>query len=141
MTAVLMLVLRIFLVVILFLFIFWAFRVVWLSLDRDKKTTRRIRGTLLKLETTQAESTIEKSFETQEVLIGRDPNADFVISDNTISSKHALFSFKQNHWWIEDLDSTNGTFLNSIPTEAPMIVTDGDELRCGKIIIKISLTN
>lgn len=139
MTAVFLLVLRIFLAIVLFLFIFLAFRVVWLSLERENNTGRRIRNTALRLEIANAESPMLKTFETQEVLIGRDQNADFVVSDNTISSKHALFTFKQNHWWIEDLNSTNGTFLNSIPTEEPMIVTDGDEVRCGKILIKISL--
>ena len=138
MTAIILLVLRILLVIVLFLFIFWAFRVIWLSLDLDKKSTRRINNSSLNLEILQSESPISKRFEKQEVLLGRDPNADFVISDNTISAKHARFTFKQNHWWIEDLNSTNGTFLNSIPTEEPMIVTDGDEVRCGKILIQIS---
>ena len=42
-------------------------------------------------------------------------------------------------WWVEDLDSTNGTFLNQIQVEEPMVITSGDDLRCGRINIQIKI--
>ena len=47
----------------------------------------------------------------KEIFIGRDFQNDIVIQKENISKIHARIYF-QNHWYIEDLNSTNGVFLN-----------------------------
>jgi pSer/pThr/pTyr-binding forkhead associated (FHA) protein len=47
--------------------------------------------------------------------------------------------FKQNQWWVEDLGSTNGTFLNLEPLSAPVILVDGDQIKIGTHDILLSI--
>ncbi len=46
------------------------------------------------------------------VLLGRDPLADIRITDDIISRKHACISRQDDHYFLEDLGSANGTYLN-----------------------------
>lgn len=69
--------------------------------------------------------------------LGRDPVNTIVIPDAGASAEHALISVRDGHWWLEDLGSTNGTFLNDIPIEAPVIVAPGDLIRVGHVKMKI----
>ena len=54
--------------------------------------------------------------------IGRDPNNDVVLEDDTISSEHAAIEVRDGRYWLEDLRSTNGTHLGD------RRLTDGDSL-------------
>jgi pSer/pThr/pTyr-binding forkhead associated (FHA) protein len=74
-----------------------------------------------------------------EVLLGRDPNCDFHLDDHTVSSQHARLSYHQLQWWLEDLASTNGTYLNNEMVTTPVVITQGDELRLGQLTIKIEI--
>ena len=48
-----------------------------------------------------------------EYIIGRDPNSDLFIDEATVSSHHLKVYKENNQWFIEDLNSTNGTYLGS----------------------------
>ncbi len=50
-----------------------------------------------------------------ENLIGRDPSSDVLLSDGTVSRRHARIVIEENHAYLEDLGSTNGTMLNGAP--------------------------
>jgi len=65
-----------------------------------------------------------------ENVIGRegDPVA---LSDKTASRKHARMTFQDNQWFLEDLGSGNGTFLNGVRIKASSRLQRGDQLRCG----------
>ncbi len=78
-------------------------------------------------------------FNKPEVSLGRDPACDCIIEDATVSARHAHFSFHHNQWWIEDLGSTNGTFLNQDPIHSPCVITVGDEIRCGGVVFQIAI--
>jgi pSer/pThr/pTyr-binding forkhead associated (FHA) protein len=73
------------------------------------------------------------------ILIGRDPMCEYSITNETVSSKHARIFFDKGQWWVEDLDSSNGTFLNEHPVEIKTVLTSGDQLRFGQVEIKISI--
>ena len=76
-------------------------------------------------------------FTRPEIILGRDPSCDFPLNDQTVSSRHARLTFHQNQWWLEDMDSTNGTHLNGETVTAPVVITHGDELQLGQVGVKI----
>lgn len=81
--------------------------------------------------------TIEKQFVNREIILGRDPACDLSVEDETISLRHCKLSFHHKHWWVEDLASTNGTFINETMIVTPIVITDGDLLRLGHVDISV----
>jgi pSer/pThr/pTyr-binding forkhead associated (FHA) protein len=73
------------------------------------------------------------------IILGREPDCDFPLDDQTVSSQHARLSYHQQQWWLEDLASTNGTFLNGEAVNAPVVITHGDEVRLGHLGVKIEI--
>lgn len=65
-------------------------------------------------------------------LIGRSPTVEIPIADETVSAVHARFWKSGGRWWLEDLDSRNGTFLNEIAVEKSMVLCPGDRIRVGR---------
>ncbi len=70
------------------------------------------------------------------ITLGRAPDNTIVISDPTISSRHARLYLQGSQWHIQDLGSTNGTFVNNVRvTQYPVRI--GDQIRLGAIVIQI----
>lgn len=65
------------------------------------------------------------------VLLGRGPLADLEVSDPAVSRRHALITISAGRCFLSDLESGNGTFLNSRRVSAPESLSDGDEVRVG----------
>jgi hypothetical protein len=80
-----------------------------------------------------------QTFAGTEVLIGRSLDCDFILEDSTVSSRHARLFYNLNQWWFEDLKSTNGSYLDGIRVEEPIVVKDNDEFYCGDAIFSISI--
>jgi len=79
----------------------------------------------------------EQSFTSAEIIIGRDKTCDYILTNDTVSGRHARLSHHHSQWWIEDLQSTNGTFLNDERVETAIVVISGDELRCGQALLEM----
>lgn len=67
-------------------------------------------------------------------LIGRSTEA-LPISDPSVSRRHAELTPDEGKWWIRDLDSANGTFLNNQPVLDRNPVEPGDQIRCGDTVL------
>ncbi len=78
-------------------------------------------------------------FEIPEIILGRDPTCTLNVDDQTISARHAKLSYHQSQWWVKDLGSTNGTFLNQERIEEQQVITSGDILQFGKIEYEIRI--
>lgn len=69
--------------------------------------------------------------------IGSAPDSDIVLRDETISAKHASLRHKDNKFFLTDLDSTNGTFLNhAAEAIAREELRDNDLVRIGAVTLK-----
>jgi diguanylate cyclase (GGDEF)-like protein len=72
----------------------------------------------------------------QQYIVGRDSEAGFVVSRSSVSRQHArLYSDDEGQWWVEDLNSTNGTFVNEVRIKNQRL-TDTDQVRFGDAIYK-----
>lgn len=71
--------------------------------------------------------------------IGRSLTNTLVIEDDFVSSEHALITMRGQQWWLEDLGSRNGTYLNAQPIPAETIITSGDIISIGRTDIKFDL--
>jgi pSer/pThr/pTyr-binding forkhead associated (FHA) protein len=71
------------------------------------------------------------------VLIGRAPSCTLVLDDDYSSSRHARIFPQGDQWFVEDLGSTNGTFLGEQRVEAPTPVPPGAQLRVGQSVIEL----
>gem|GEM_PF-1236783 len=61
------------------------------------------------------------SFSGPDLVIGRSPTCQVILTEETVSAQHARIFQRDNGWWIRDLDSTNGTRLNGrAVTEHPL---------------------
>lgn len=71
------------------------------------------------------------------ILIGRAPECTIVIEDDYVSARHARFSLQQDRWVLEDLGSTNGTFLGRAKVDTPMPVEPGTPVRIGRTVLEL----
>jgi hypothetical protein len=71
------------------------------------------------------------------VLLGRNPECTLVLDDDFASGRHARIFRRDAGWFVEDLGSTNGTFLGANKLTQPMPVEVGSTLRIGKTIFEL----
>lgn len=140
MSGLAVLALRILLVAALYAFLGWAFWTIWqdLRLAGERASNRKAPNLRLKVRVDDREP-VPHYFSKLEITVGRDPACDVSLNDETVSTRHAKFSFHHGQWWVADLDSTNGTRLNKTPLTGPTVLTTGDEIQCGKACLEISI--
>ena len=74
---------------------------------------------------------------TSSVLIGRAPGCTLVLDDDYSSSRHARIFPQNGQWFVEDLGSTNGTFVADQRVEAPTPVPTGTPVRVGQSVLEL----
>ncbi|PLX41441.1 MAG: hypothetical protein C0608_05765 [Deltaproteobacteria bacterium] len=80
----------------------------------------------------------EKLFDQAKIVIGRDPSCDFTIDNKLISGTHAKITREHGGYYVEDIGSTNGTFLNGRRISKEFLRL-GSEITVGKH--RITLTH
>ncbi|MCB9600529.1 MAG: GGDEF domain-containing protein [Sandaracinus sp.] len=67
-----------------------------------------------------------------DVVVGRAAECDVRLDDTGLSRRHARFFRRDGRWWVEDLGSVNGTYLDGVRLVAPEPLLDGARVQLGK---------
>lgn len=141
MTGIVLVILRFAFTISLYLFLGWALYMLWQELKSQSKTLESHKVPPITLQADIDEQSSKKTFTDPEIILGRNLTCDFYLDDHTVSAEHARLTFRQGQWWVEDLHSTNGTFLNQLPVNEAVVVTSADELQCGQAVILITIND
>lgn len=69
----------------------------------------------------------------RDMVLGRGGGCNIVIKDTFASNQHARVFMRKGQYWLEDMGSTNGTFVNEVQVKQPVVLADGDRLRVGSV--------
>jgi pSer/pThr/pTyr-binding forkhead associated (FHA) protein len=72
----------------------------------------------------------------KQIVVGRSSDLDMVLVEDMVSRKHARIAMQQDQIWIEDLGSTNGTFVNGEKIKRARL-KEGDRVLIGTSILKV----
>ena len=134
---------------LLWLFIFAAFRVVRADLfggragrvasvpPRAAATKKRARGPKTLFVTAGPLSGTKITLGDQPILIGRADDSTLVLTDDFASSRHARLTNRGGQWYVEDLGSTNGTYLDQQRVQGPLHVNPGQPIRIGQTALEL----
>ncbi len=67
-------------------------------------------------------------------VIGSRPDCDIVVDEPTVSGRHCQIQFEDGQWQVSDLDSTNGTWVDSVRIEAVRDISRGAPIRLGQTV-------
>lgn len=134
--------LRIVSTVILYIFLVFAFYVLWADLKQaGGHTPPEQPDTAYQLRVLAAGDNSPVVGETltlqPETFLGRAPDSTFVLSDASISDRHARLSCRAGVWWLEVQDSQAGIKLNDLLLSRPTPIREGDIIRMGNLVFRL----
>ncbi len=137
MSGIVVFILRILLAALLYGFLGWALVTLW----RDLRTQGQLlsKPYIPPLTISGPGEDSPRSFDIPEIIIGRSSKSDFQIQNDTVSARHARLSYHHNQWWVDDMNSMNGTYLNDERVSVATVIISGDELRCGKVSVMLNI--
>lgn len=146
--------LKLFLLLLLYLFFLRVLRAVWAEVNPPKaveapakakraKGARRATGSRkhgpLVLRLVAPAEVKGRSYPlTEEITVGRAAGCQVTIDDTYASQLHARVFLRDGQVYVEDLGSTNGTYLNRHKVTGPMQVQRGDKLQIGNTVLELS---
>jgi len=145
--------LKLFLLLLLYLFFLRVLRAVWAEVNPPKvveapakpkreKGARRTTGSRkhgpLVLRLIAPAEVKGRSYPlTEEITVGRAAGCQVTIDDTYASQLHARVFQRDGQIFVEDIGSTNGTYLNRKKVSGPMVVQRGDQLQIGNTILEL----
>lgn len=142
-------ILKYFLLALIWMFFIYATRMVWVEIRRSRpeKVTAPVvapvatdRRVPLRLKVVDPPNRRGRTFELgEEVTLGRSPGCAVYLDDDTFTSTvHARVFQRNGELWLEDLRSTNGTYLNDERLAAPTRIQRGDRIKVGSTILEVA---
>jgi pSer/pThr/pTyr-binding forkhead associated (FHA) protein len=77
------------------------------------------------------------TLDSRPILLGRADDSTLVLDDDYASTRHARIALQGDQWYVEDLGSTNGTYLDRTKVTGPTRVPLGVPIRIGKTVIEL----
>ena len=123
---------------LIYLFLIGVVRVLIRDLRAASREPATELGRLIVLASPSGEPAVGAVFALDAVTtIGRDVNNAVVIEDPFASSEHCALTFRGRSWFVEDLGSTNGTFLNGNQVDGTAPMSYGDEIQVGEVRLRM----
>ena len=102
------------------------------------KPAKRPRGAPTHVAITEGANAGETvSLDLAPLLIGRGSDAAIRLDDDYVSTRHARIASSGDQWFVEDLGSTNGTYIGSSRLTQPTTVSLGTQIRIGKTTLEL----
>ena len=97
-------------------------------------------GVLVVLASPALDPGTERELDSAPVMLGRAAENDLVLDDDEFASvKHARIEPRRDGVWLQDLESTNGTFVNGSKVTRPLKLSPGDVIRVGETDLRYEL--
>jgi hypothetical protein len=145
--------LKLFLLLLIYLFFLRVLRAVWTELNPPRvveaptkpkrdRSARRVTGSRkhgpLSLRIVAPPELRGRSYPLgDEVTVGRAAGCQVTVDDSYASQLHARVFMRDGQVWVEDLGSTNGTYLNRRKVTGPMQLQRGDKLQIGNTVLEL----
>jgi hypothetical protein len=133
-------------IALLYLFIARALRIIHLDLvgsraprarGAKRPASGKRRGTPRSVAVSEPEKPVRTFTLSDELTLGRSESCTVPLDDTYCSALHARLYAKDGTWFVEDMGSTNGTYLNRVKVTSPSPIVVGDEVRVGKTLVEI----
>jgi pSer/pThr/pTyr-binding forkhead associated (FHA) protein len=135
MSGTFLLIIRLAMALALYGFLGWAVWTLWRDIQRQSELMATSRIPEIKLVNRVEAEELSYQFTIPDMVIGRDQTCDLILDEKTVSAEHARLSYHHGNWWVEDLHSRNGTLLNLELVNTPAVLTSGDELQLGQVML------
>jgi pSer/pThr/pTyr-binding forkhead associated (FHA) protein len=134
--------LRLLFLLLLYVFLARVIRALLRDLRAAARETIDRPGRLVVLESPAGEPEVGRSFGLDVITpLGRDVNNAIVIDDPFASADHAVLTYRGRSWYLEDLDSTNGSFINGQLIDGVAALSYGDEVQIGQVRFRLERTH
>jgi pSer/pThr/pTyr-binding forkhead associated (FHA) protein len=129
---------RLLFLLLLYLFLARVVRALLRDLRAAAREPAERAGLLVVLESPAGEPAVGRSFGLDVITtLGRDVNNAIVIEDPFASAEHAVLTYRGRSWYLEDLDSTNGSYVNGQPVDGIAVLGFGDEVQVGQVRFRL----
>ena len=126
-----LLIYRALLIFLIYAFLTVALYIIWREFDHNARKTDHTPEPAILVSTDESNDKTEHQLRPV-TAIGRSNDNHVVIEDPFASTHHAIIVWRDSRWWIEDLESHNGTHLNEEIMDEARVLTSGDVIRIGE---------
>jgi len=135
------LVLRVLIIAVIYIIIFWALRIMYKDIKGQNKKKNSIKRLGLEvIQIGQGNSILKVGSVvpiSTRLTIGRKEDNELILDDQYVSGHHAVVFLKNNDYVIQDLKSTNGVVVNGNILEKPIYINIDDEIAIGEYVFKV----
>jgi hypothetical protein len=106
--------------------------------EKPSRSRKQVRGVPTKLQVVSGSNAGQSvPLGDDPILLGRGTDASIRLDDDYVSTRHARFATNGEQWFVEDVGSTNGTYIGSQRITSPVPVGIGIQVRLGKTVVEL----